>query len=118
MSFGEILLILIIALIVIGPKQLLQAATSIATLIYRLRKYFFDLKQDLYNKTGSNDLIDAKEQIINTVREIKSNLTKTTKTESYEFDTHLFNNYLDTETYQPELDFDRQPELFDELHYE
>ncbi len=51
-SFSEILLILLISLIVFGPKQLPQIARTIGTFIGNLYYYFNRIKQEVYQQSG------------------------------------------------------------------
>lgn len=64
LGMGEIVVILVVALIVLGPTQLPDAAKHIGKAIRQLRKHTRDLQ----------DTIEKDEQIGGTVRELKSAL--------------------------------------------
>lgn len=64
LGMGEIVVILVVALIVLGPTQLPDAAKHIGKAIRSLRKHTRDLQ----------DTIEKDEQIGGTVRELKSAL--------------------------------------------
>jgi Tat protein translocase TatB subunit len=64
LGMGEIVVILVVALIVLGPTQLPDAAKSIGKAIRSLRRHTQDLQ----------DTIEKDEQIGGTVRELKSAL--------------------------------------------
>lgn len=111
-SFSEIVLILVIALLILGPKQLPQIASKIGLLIFSIKKYFNSLKNELYQQTGISEIYATKHELINTYSAIKQNISFPQRIETEEYD-----SFWETEPqlYQPELDFDRQPELFDHV---
>lgn len=115
MSFSEIVLIFIIALLVFGPKQIPTITTQISRFIINIRHYFSELKNDLYDKSGLSEIQNIKEEINGIYGNIKHNIAIDNKNQYHEsFDYDAFD---DIEIYfQPELDFDREPELFDELY--
>ncbi len=111
-SFSEIMLILIIALIVLGPQQLPIVAGRIGRLIYSIRNYFLHFKQHLYDQAGLVEFENTKLELINSINKLKYDIAKqNTK------DDDLANMFIfeDNIFYQPELEFDREPELFDDL---
>ncbi|MBP9742240.1 MAG: twin-arginine translocase TatA/TatE family subunit [Burkholderiales bacterium] len=69
-SFSEILLILLISLIVFGPKQLPQIARTIGTFIGNLYYYFNRIKQEVYQQSGFSELNLAKQDLINTYQNL------------------------------------------------
>lgn len=106
-SFSEMLLIFIVALVVLGPKQLPIIASKLGLFIYSIKKYLNSIQEDLYYKTGVNDLVNTKKKIVATYNNIH---------EQIRGNSGLFYTSLPIDTfYQPELDFDNQPELFDEI---
>lgn len=109
-SFSEIILIFAVALVVLGPKQLPQLASRIGLLIYSIKNYFNSLKNEIYYNSGVNELINTKNELIKTYSSIRSNVMPHNKIEE-----PLAPNTLNMEEdwHQPELEFDRQPELFD-----
>lgn len=48
-NLDEILLIAIIALIVLGPKQLTQITKFIGRATYKIKNFYFNIKQDVYS---------------------------------------------------------------------
>ncbi len=76
-SFSEILLVLIISLLVFGPKQLPQIARTIGLLIYTLKSNFDNLKQHLYQETGIKELNKTKDAIANSCLNLKNQLNET-----------------------------------------
>lgn len=107
-SLSEIILICAVALVVIGPKQLPQIATRVGIIIYSIRNYVANLKQEIYYNSGANELINTKNELIKTYSTIRSNVMPYNKIEDYD------QPDLAQDLYQPELEFERQPELFDE----
>lgn len=110
-SFSEILFILLIALIVLGPKQLTTVAQKIGTIIYSVKCYFYEIKNEFYTKSGLYEFKQVKDNLFNTYSDIKKSIT---------LDHPMCNNDVPNLSgieghylYQPELEFDRQPELFD-----
>src|SRR6185437_8066414 len=116
-SFSEIFLICVVALIVLGPKQLPGIASRIGLIIYSIKNYFTNFKQELYYNSGVSELINTKNELIKTYSKIRSNVTSSNKIEDHTItDTYLFTveqHQTEFVPYQPELEFDRQPELFD-----
>ena len=111
-SFGEILLILIIALIVLGPQKLPIIMGRVGRLIYTTRDYFIQLKTQVYNQTGLAEFEQTKLELINSINKLKYDLSKNMQSDHIVNDILIFNDEI---LYQPELDFDREPELFDDL---
>ncbi|MBY0379483.1 MAG: twin-arginine translocase TatA/TatE family subunit [Burkholderiales bacterium] len=114
MSFSEITLIVIIALIVFGPKQIPEIAVGFSRFIMQVRMYFINIKEELYNKSGVNEFIKIKEQMNTVYNEFIQHIQINNKIDYNEvYDSNNFENL--PIYYQPELDFDRQDELFDNL---
>ncbi|HLX55064.1 MAG TPA: twin-arginine translocase TatA/TatE family subunit [Aquella sp.] len=108
-SFSEIILICVVALIVIGPKQLPGMASRIGLIIYSIKNYFTSLKQEFYYNSGVGELINTKNELIKTYSQVRSQVSPHNKIEDY-------NPHEDlklTEE-QPKPSFQPyQPELFD-----
>jgi sec-independent protein translocase protein TatB len=119
-SFSEVVLILILALIIFGPTQLPEIAKKIGELIYKMRTYFYTLKAELGEHSTLNDIKHARAEIFAVYQNIKQNLRHSPNSAIIDEEpSHLAHDYIhfnDDEAflYQPELEFDRQPELFDE----
>lgn len=109
-SIGEIILTLVVALLVLGPKQLPQLASKIGLMLYCIKNYIQSLKTDFYYKSGAHDVVNAKNDIVNSYMHVCANL-QSKPTVSF---TSQNNFYSKIQPYQPELNFDYQPELFDE----
>lgn len=107
-SFGEILFILLIALIILGPKHLAHILSKFWLYTSTLKAQFALIKSDLYAKGGITELKGFENTLTNTYLDLKHKITK---------DLNTTNAFILNEDilYQPELDFERQPELFDEI---
>lgn len=115
MSFSEILLIIVIALLVFGPKQIPIIIRQASRYIVAIRIYFDNIKNDIYNKSGFNEIRNLKEEVNDICNGIKQSIDIDNKVAYNDtFDNNFFENTLIY--FQPELDFDREPELFDELN--
>ena len=108
-SLSEILLIFIIALIVFGPKQLPQIATKLGTVIWGLKNYFNKLKTEIYHQGGFRDLHQTKMELMHTYQDLKREITRNRPLEEQSVIPILQEIH---QLYQPELDFEQQPELF------
>lgn len=109
-SFGEIFFVLVIALIVLGPKQLARVLSKFWLLVIALKSQLENIKSDLYQKSGMSEIKNFEHMIATTYHDFKANLTRTTPNNN---DLFIINESI---LYQPELDFDREPELFDEIY--
>ena len=92
-SFSELILIIIIILTLFNPKELL-------TIILVLYQLYTKLKQNI--------------QII--THEIETNIVQK-NIDSNDFYIQNDAQSEDLIYYQPELDFDKEPELFDEINF-
>lgn len=108
-SFSEIVLILLISLVVFGPKQLPQIASKLGKLFFGFKHYLSNLKQEIYQQSGFNEFKQTKNDFLNTYQQIKNSLAlQSSAAPTLIHPTcHEIN-----EPYQPELDFNNQPELF------
>ncbi len=68
LSFGEILVVAVIALIFIGPKQLPEVARALAKLINELKRAMGDISGDFFQHKNKIDAWarDFSAQIVNT----------------------------------------------------
>lgn len=109
-SFSETLFILIIALIVLGPKQLAQLISKVWLAIISIRTQIENVRNDLYTKSGLHEIENIHRETIGSYKSLKHQILKNIPLE---------NNLTLNEDifYQPELDFDREPELFDEIYH-
>ena len=105
-SFSEILLILIIALIVLGPKQLSSVINTVCRLIITIRKTLISLKHDMYNQSGLNEFNNTKNLLVNNLQQLKQNVY------SEQALTTQFDQSYMIHDQQQELEFDKEPDLF------
>ena len=54
-SFGELLVIFVIALVVLGPERLPKVARTLGAMMGRLQRYVADVKMDLAREQGAAD---------------------------------------------------------------
>ena len=112
-SFSEILLIIIISLLIFGPEQLPQIAAKTGRVIALLRKFTINLKSQLYEQTGMSQIDGIRQemqqtfnQLKNQIRPLENKITNYSDEGDFLYSEYQF-------LYQPELDFEQQPELFD-----
>ena len=108
-SFSEIVLIAVVGLLVFGPKQIPHIATQVGKTILYVRTYINNLKTDMYNKIGVNEVIQVQDNLVNIYSDINNDINQNTS-----FDDSLYDTWhQDFIYFQPELDFNPQMELFD-----
>ncbi len=112
-SFSEILLIIIISLLIFGPEQLPQIAAKTGRMIALVRKFTTNLKSQLYEQTGMSQIDGIRQemqqtfnQLKNQIRPLENKITNYSDEGDFLYSEYQF-------LYQPELDFEQQPELFD-----
>lgn len=109
-SFSEILLITVIAVIVFGPEQLPTIARKLGSIVRDIQQFRSNVTNQLYTQSGIEDLQELKNQLTDAVNEIRGSVSDDI---SYLNERDIV--YQEIELfYQPELDFNSQPELFDE----
>lgn len=114
-SFSELLLIFVIALVVFGPEQLPTIARKIGGFLGSIKRLQKNVSDQIYQQTGMEQLNQLKEELNSAVHQIRTSLKDTDyETEFYQKNEREFITQEINFLYQPELDFDRQPELFDE----
>lgn len=114
-SFSEILLILVISLLIFGPEKLPSIATKIGSFFASIRNLGLNLKHHIYEQSGFNQFENIRQEMRQTIADLKQHIAPADETETNTFVTEsefLYQEY--NFLYQPELDFERQPELFDE----
>lgn len=108
-SFNEIILIVLIALIIFGPKQLPQIAAKVGVFLVGLNKYIIKLKQEIYAQSGFSELEQAKTDLTNIYSKLKNEVVlRQPITGINEIGIKTGDSIL----IQQELDFEQQPELF------
>ena len=103
-SFSEIILIFIIALLVLGPKQLHNITLKAREFIVAFRRFSTNLKKEVYEQSGLNELQNTKHMLLNGYQDLKSSIISTHYTSRQ-------TNVIE-EPIQAELEFDKEPELF------
>lgn len=73
-SFSELLLIGVIALIVIGPERLPKVARTIGHLVGRAQRYVSDVKTDIQREMNLDELTDLKSQMDDAAKSVKSSM--------------------------------------------
>lgn len=115
-SFSEILLIIVIAVIIFGPEQLPGIARKAGQLVATFRNMGMNLRSQFYEQSGLNQFENIRQEVQTTLLQLKQQIQQplAETITPHDFfdneDTQLSEYYF---LYQPELDFDRQPELFD-----
>lgn len=117
-SFSEILLILVIAVIIFGPEQLPGIARKTGHLVASLRNMGMNLRSQFYEQSGLNQFENIRQEVQATLFQLKQQIQL--PSESALSNVELFDDPQSNLSeyyflYQPELDFERQPELFDGL---
>ncbi|MDN5842299.1 MAG: Sec-independent protein translocase protein TatB [Alcaligenaceae bacterium] len=79
-SFSELMLIGVIALIVIGPERLPKVARTIGHLIGRAQRYVSDVKSDIQQEMDLKDIGDLKGQIQDAARSVKDSMSEVQST--------------------------------------
>lgn len=112
-SFSEILLIIIISLLIFGPEQLPQIAAKTGRMIALVRKFTINLKSQLYEQTGMSQIDGIRQEMQQTFNQLKNQIhpLENKITDYSDEGDFLYSEYQFL--YQPELDFEQQPELFD-----
>ncbi|SER19546.1 sec-independent protein translocase protein TatB [Nitrosomonas sp. Nm51] len=75
-SFFEILIISIIALIVVGPERLPQVARTLGHLISRCRQFVYSVRTDIHNEMRMEELKQMHHTMQETVQSIEDSVRK------------------------------------------
>jgi len=73
-SFGELMLIGVIALVVIGPQRLPTVARTLGHLIGRAQRYVNDVKHDIQKEIDLEELNKVKNQMESAARSVQSSV--------------------------------------------
>jgi sec-independent protein translocase protein TatB len=76
-SFTELLVVGVVALVVIGPERLPKVARTIGHLVGRAQRYVSDVKSDIKREVELDGLRDLKGQMEEAARSVKSSLHHT-----------------------------------------
>jgi sec-independent protein translocase protein TatB len=74
-SFSELMLIGVIALIVIGPERLPKVARTIGHLLGRAQRYVNEVKSDIQKEMDLKEIGDIKHQMEDAARSVQSSMT-------------------------------------------
>ncbi len=78
-SFSELLLIGVIALIVIGPERLPKVARTLGHLVGRAQRYVSDVKTDIQREMDLDELSSLKGQMEDAAKSVKSSMQDATE---------------------------------------
>jgi sec-independent protein translocase protein TatB len=76
-SFTELLVIGVIALVVIGPERLPKVARTIGHLVGRAQRYVSDVKTDIQREVELDELRKLKDQMQDAAQSVQSSLQNT-----------------------------------------
>ena len=76
-SFTELLVIGVVALVVIGPERLPKVARTIGHLVGRAQRYVNDVKSDIQREVELDDLRKLKDQMQDAAQSVRSTLNET-----------------------------------------
>lgn len=77
-SFTELMLIGVVALVVIGPERLPRVARTIGHLVGRAQRYVGDVKSDIQREMNLDELNDLKGQMEEAAKSVKSSVKDAT----------------------------------------
>ena len=75
-SSGELILIALVALIVIGPERLPRVARMAGHLLGRLQRYVGDVKADINREMQLDELKKAQQDMVQSVQSMESSVTQ------------------------------------------
>ncbi len=114
-SFSELLLIFVIAIVIFGPEQLPELARKFGRLVGGLKRMQQSISNQIYQQAGIEELNQLRDDLTTAVNQIRNSLHNKNSTTDEAIMTEKDVIYQELNfLYQPELDFERQPELFDE----
>ena len=73
-SFSELILIGVVALVVIGPERLPKVARTVGHLLGRAQRYVNDVKSDIQREMEDHNLGDLKGQIEDAAKSVKASV--------------------------------------------
>ncbi|MCE9632736.1 MAG: Sec-independent protein translocase protein TatB [Methylophilales bacterium] len=80
-GFSEILVILVVALVVIGPEKLPKVARTLGLLTGRLQRYAANIKADVERELRNEEVLRIEREAKNTITQIESGISKVIKEE-------------------------------------
>lgn len=78
-SFTELLVIGVIALIVLGPERLPKVARTVGHLLGRAQRYVSEVKTDIEREINLEEVNSIKNQVKEAAESVKASVTATTK---------------------------------------
>ena len=117
-SFTELLVIGVVALIVIGPERLPKVARTVGHLVGRAQRYVNDVKSDIKREVELDELRSLKEQMQEAAQTVKASFQETDSSlrnpmEAFEKDTMAALKGTDSEPVLPETVALPEPVLSD-----
>lgn len=76
-SFTELLVIGVVALVVIGPERLPKVARTLGHLVGRAQRYVSDVKSDIQREVELDELRKLKDQMQDAAQSVQSGLQST-----------------------------------------
>ncbi|MCL2075415.1 MAG: Sec-independent protein translocase protein TatB [Betaproteobacteria bacterium] len=73
-SFSELLVIALVALIVIGPERLPRVARVAGLMVGRIRRYAQDFKQEINREIELDELKRLQEEVVSSARELEASV--------------------------------------------
>jgi len=73
-SFSELVVIAVVALIVIGPERLPKVARTIGLLLGRAQRYVSDVKSDISREMQLDELKKLQSQVTDSARELETSM--------------------------------------------
>lgn len=77
LSFGELMLIGVVALIVIGPERLPKVARTVGHLVGRAQRYVSDVKSDIQREINLGELNNIKGQMEDAAKSVQQSMQDT-----------------------------------------
>ena len=77
LSFGELFIIGIVGLIVIGPERLPTVARTLGHLVGRAQRYVSDVKSDIQREMDMQEIAKIKDEMQSAVSDVKSSVEDT-----------------------------------------
>ncbi|MFV9475493.1 Sec-independent protein translocase protein TatB [Advenella sp. RU8] len=79
LSFGELFIIGMVALIVIGPERLPKVARTVGLLVGRAQRYVNDVKSDIQREVDIQEISQIKNDMQSSLQDMKTSFEDTAK---------------------------------------
>lgn len=80
-GFSEILVILVVALVVIGPEKLPKVARTLGLLTGRLQRYAANIKADVQRELRNEEVLRLEREAKNTIAQVENSINAVVKEE-------------------------------------